>query len=106
MAGKHFLIYYHRGAGTFVVTEPRPSARENQYSFWQIFIAFISLIIPTIFLSALKNNVAFFFLLTFTILLVYLSYKYGFTDVWVGLALAFTLGFPIHYYKVRHTKVD
>jgi hypothetical protein len=79
---------------------------ENQYCFWQIFIAFISFIVPTIFLSALKNNVAFFFLLTFTILFVYLSYKYGFTDVWVGLALAFTLGFPIHYYKVRHTKVD
>ncbi|NBW30324.1 MAG: hypothetical protein EBR35_03585 [Flavobacteriales bacterium] len=33
MAGKHFLIYYHRGAGTFVVTEPRPSARENQNLF-------------------------------------------------------------------------
>jgi hypothetical protein len=33
MAAKHFLIYYHRGAGTFVVTEPRPWARENQVHF-------------------------------------------------------------------------
>lgn len=33
MAAKHFLIYYHRGAGTFVVTEPRPWARENQGHF-------------------------------------------------------------------------
>jgi hypothetical protein len=33
MAAKHFLIYYHKGAGTFVVTEPRPWARENQELF-------------------------------------------------------------------------
>lgn len=33
MAAKHFLIYYQRGAGTFVVTEPRPWARENQHHF-------------------------------------------------------------------------
>lgn len=29
MAAKHFMIYYQRGTGTYVVTEPRPWAREN-----------------------------------------------------------------------------
>lgn len=33
MAAKHFMIYYKRGTGTFVVTEPRPWARENQHHF-------------------------------------------------------------------------
>jgi hypothetical protein len=33
MAAKHFLIYYLKGSGTFVVTEPRPWARENQHHF-------------------------------------------------------------------------
>jgi hypothetical protein len=33
MSAKHFIIYYQRGAGTYVVTEPRPWARENQVHF-------------------------------------------------------------------------
>lgn len=33
MAKKHFMIYYHNGTGTFVVTEPKPWARENQQFF-------------------------------------------------------------------------
>jgi hypothetical protein len=30
---KSFIIYYKRGTGTFVVTEPRPWARDNQDRF-------------------------------------------------------------------------
>lgn len=33
MAAKHFIIYYKQGTGTYVVTEPRPWARENQQYF-------------------------------------------------------------------------
>lgn len=33
MAAKHFIIYYKKGTGTYVVTEPRPWARENQHHF-------------------------------------------------------------------------
>lgn len=33
MAAKHFMIYYKRGTGTYIVTEPRPWARENQHHF-------------------------------------------------------------------------
>lgn len=30
---KHFMIYYQKGTGTFVVTGPKPWARENQHYF-------------------------------------------------------------------------
>jgi hypothetical protein len=33
MAAKHFIIYYQNGSGTYVITEPRPWARENQSFF-------------------------------------------------------------------------
>lgn len=33
MSAKHFMIYYKKGTGTFVVTEPRPWARENRHHF-------------------------------------------------------------------------
>jgi hypothetical protein len=33
MAAKHFIIYYAKGTGAYVVTEPRPWARENQVFF-------------------------------------------------------------------------
>jgi hypothetical protein len=33
MAAKHFMIYYGTGTGTYIVTEPRPWARENQNLF-------------------------------------------------------------------------
>lgn len=33
MASKHFIIYYKKGTGTYVITEPRPWARENRTLF-------------------------------------------------------------------------
>jgi hypothetical protein len=33
MAAKHFMVYYQRGTGTFIVTEPRPWAKENRHVF-------------------------------------------------------------------------
>lgn len=33
MRNKHFLIYYKKGTGTYIVTEPKPWARENQIHF-------------------------------------------------------------------------
>jgi len=35
MAAKHFMIYYQRGTGTYIVTEPRPWSREHQELFPQ-----------------------------------------------------------------------
>jgi hypothetical protein len=33
MAAKHFIMYYQKGAGTYIITEPRPWARENKKHF-------------------------------------------------------------------------
>lgn len=33
MSAKHFMIFYKKGTGTFIVTEPRPWAKENQHLF-------------------------------------------------------------------------
>lgn len=33
MAAKHFMIYYGQGTGTYIITEPRPWARDNQNLF-------------------------------------------------------------------------
>ena len=33
MAAKHFMIYYKKGTGTYIITEPRPWAKENQQYF-------------------------------------------------------------------------
>jgi hypothetical protein len=33
MAKKHFMIYYKKGTGTYITTEPRPWSRENQNLF-------------------------------------------------------------------------
>jgi hypothetical protein len=33
MAKKHFMMYYKKGTGTYITTEPRPWARENQNLF-------------------------------------------------------------------------
>ena len=33
MARKHFMIYYKKGTGTYLVTEPRPWSKENQNLF-------------------------------------------------------------------------
>jgi hypothetical protein len=32
---KHFMLYYAKGTGSYVVTEPRPWARENRHYFPQ-----------------------------------------------------------------------
>lgn len=33
MAAKHFIMCYQKGAGTYIITEPRPWARENKQHF-------------------------------------------------------------------------
>ncbi len=30
---KHFMIYYQKGTGTYIITEPRPWSRENTHLF-------------------------------------------------------------------------
>ena len=79
---------------------------EQSFSFWQIFSGFVCSILPIIFLSALRNNVSVFLFLSIILIFSYLSFKWEFQHIWVGVLLAFILGFPIHYYRVRSSTVD
>jgi hypothetical protein len=79
---------------------------EQAYSFWQIFTGFMCAILPIVFFSGIKNNVAVFILLTAAIIFGYLSFKWQYNDAWAGILLAFILGFPIHYFRVRKTEVE
>jgi hypothetical protein len=79
---------------------------EQAYSFWQISIGFVSSILPIVFLSAIRNNMAVFIVLSAAIIFGYLSFKWEFPNVWAGILLAFILGFPIHYFRVRKTEVE
>ena len=78
---------------------------EKEYSFLQMLVGFLCFILPIIFFSGIKNNVAVFIILTVAILFGYLSYKWEYNHVWAGILLAFILGFPIHYFRVRKTEV-
>jgi len=78
---------------------------EQAYSFWQVTLGFVSSILPIIFFSGIRNNVAVFIFLTAAILFGYLTFRWEFTNVWAGIILALILGFPIHYLRVKKTEV-
>jgi hypothetical protein len=79
---------------------------EHSYSFWEILVGFISAILPIVLLSAIRSNVAVFFVLSFAILLGYFSYKFEHYSVGIGVILALIVGIPIHYFRVRKTTVE
>jgi len=77
---------------------------EHGYSMWQMTVGFTVFLLPIIFLSAVRGNSSVFAMLSFTILFVYLSYRWEYFHVFAGILLAIIVGFPIHYYKVRKVK--
>lgn len=74
---------------------------EHDYSMWQLLVGFTAFILPTIFFSEIKGNIYIFMMLTFTILFLYMTYKWEYYNVYVGNLLAIIVGFPIHYFKVK-----
>jgi hypothetical protein len=79
---------------------------EQSYSFWQLLTGFVCAILPIVFFSGIRNNVAVFIILSVAIIFGYLSFKWEYNHVWVGILLAFILGFPIHFFRVRKTEVE
>lgn len=77
---------------------------EHNYSFYEIMFGFIAFVFPVIFFSSIKSNASIFIFLTFSILVLYLSYRWSFYHVFIGLVLAVILGWPIHFFKVRKIK--
>jgi hypothetical protein len=79
---------------------------ENNCSLPQIVFGFVVYLIPIILFSEIKSNSRIFVALAFSILFVYLNLKWEYYSTFVGVILAFILGFPIHYFRVRNTKIN
>jgi len=79
---------------------------EKQYSFYQISFGFLVYIIPAMFISSFKSKGLAFIITVVSILFVYCSYHFAWHDTWVGVIMAFVIGLPIFYYKIRKTKVQ
>ena len=79
---------------------------EKKYSFYQISIGFLIYIIPAIFLSSFKSRSLAFVITVVSILFAYSSYHFGWHATWVGVLMAFVIGIPIYYYRIRKAKLE
>jgi hypothetical protein len=79
---------------------------ENDCSFIQIAFGFVVFLIPIIFVSEIKNNSRVFAAVVFSILFAYLTIKWGYYSTFIGVLQAIIVGFPIHYFVVRNTKIN
>lgn len=79
---------------------------EKQYSFYQISFGFLVYIIPAIFISSFKSRGLAFIITVVSFLFAYCSYHFAWHDTWVGVLMAFVIGLPIYYYKIREAKVQ
>lgn len=78
---------------------------ENNHSFVQIFLGFISFIFPAIFITSFKSKVSVFLLSTTVIMVAYVIYKFSFLDFIIGVVLAIISGGAISYYRVSKANV-
>jgi len=74
---------------------------DKGYSAIQIIIGFLLFIFPSIFLSSFKSRTLAMLLTVISILFVYISYKFNYTDTWAGVLMALILGIPIYILKIR-----
>jgi hypothetical protein len=79
---------------------------EKQYSFYQISFGFLVYIIPAIFISLFKSRGLAFIITVVSILFTYSSYRFEWHATWVGVLMAFVIGVPIYYYRIRKAKVE
>ena len=79
---------------------------EKQYSFYQISFGFLVYIIPAIFISYFKSRGLAFMITFVSILCTYSSYHFAWHATWVGVLMAFVIGIPIYYYRIRKAKVE
>ncbi len=79
---------------------------EKQYSLHQISLGFLIYIIPAMFISAFKSRRLVIMITVVSILLAYSSYRFQLQDIWVGVLMAFMVGLPIYYHRIRKAKVE
>jgi len=78
---------------------------EKQYSFYQVSFGFLVYIIPAMFISSFKSRGLAFIITVVSILFAYSSYHFEWHATWVGVLMAFAIGIPIYYYRIRKAKV-
>lgn len=74
---------------------------EKNYSFFQIIVGFMIYVLPSIFITSLQSKLTIFLLSSSTIMLGFLSNKYQFYDIWIGVLEAIIIGRAINFYKIR-----
>ena len=79
---------------------------EKQYSFYQISFGFLVYLIPAMFISSFKSRGLAFIITVVSILFTYYSYRFEWHATWVGVLMAFVIGLPIYYYRIRKAKVQ
>ncbi len=78
---------------------------ETNRSLLQVFSGFILFVLPVTFLSSFKSKVGAFILSFFVLILLYVTYKLGFTDIWIGAIIAAIIGGSAFYFRVNKTEV-
>lgn len=78
--------------------------KEYNRSFLQLGIGLLVFIFPFMFLSSFKSTVPAFILVFFTLLSIYVIFKYGYYDVLLGILLASVIGGTIFCSRVRSLK--
>ena len=79
---------------------------EKQYSFNQISFGFFVYIIPVMFISSFKSRGLAFIITVLSILFAYSSYHFEWHATWVGVLMAFVIGLPVYYYRIRKAEVQ
>jgi predicted membrane protein len=79
---------------------------EKQYSFYQISFGFLVYLIPAMFIFSFKTRGLAFLITVVSILFAYSSYRFEWHATWVGVLMAFVIGLPIYYYRIRKAKVQ
>lgn len=78
---------------------------EIGYSIKQMALGFTVFVFPMIFVSEIKTNSRIFVALVFSILFAYLNIKWGYYSTFIGVLLAIIVGFPIHHFVIKNTKI-
>jgi hypothetical protein len=79
---------------------------ERQFSIYQITLGFLVYILPAIFISSFKSTGPAFILTVVSILFAYCSFHFQLLEIWIGVLMAFLIGLPVYYYRIRKAKIN
>jgi len=79
-------------------------AIETKKSLLQALVGFGLFVIPFTFLSSFKSKVSSFILALITLIILYTCYKFGYTDIWIGVLMAGIIGGSAFYFRVNKVK--